>query len=112
MESGTYDIDPDGSNVGDGPISVYCNATTGIFVLENNILFNYNILNLFNYNILNQSRFKGSTSISHDSEAKTSTGNGCTGPGCYNKQVEYTASVKQMRALIDISKECRQFMEV
>jgi len=29
MESGIYDIDPDGSNVGDDPISVYCDVTTG-----------------------------------------------------------------------------------
>ncbi len=29
MESGTYFIDPDGSDVGDGPIEVFCNVTTG-----------------------------------------------------------------------------------
>ncbi len=29
MESGIYEIDPDGSNVGDDPIAVFCNATTG-----------------------------------------------------------------------------------
>lgn len=29
MDSGMYFIDPDGSDVGEGPIEVYCNVTTG-----------------------------------------------------------------------------------
>ncbi len=55
--------------------------------------------------------WKGTTSISHDTEEKTIT-DACDGPGCYEKQVNYVATVKQMRALIDISKQCRQSIEV
>ena len=29
LQSGNYLIDPDGANVGDEPISVYCDMTTG-----------------------------------------------------------------------------------
>ena len=29
MLSGNYYIDPDGTNIGDDPIYVYCNASTG-----------------------------------------------------------------------------------
>ena len=30
LQSGNYYIDPDGTNIGDSPISVYCDMTTGI----------------------------------------------------------------------------------
>ena len=39
LQSGDYTVDPDGTNVGDAPISVYCNMSTGriqlkVFVLK------------------------------------------------------------------------------
>ena len=30
LKSGNYYVDPDGTNIGDDPISVYCDMTTGI----------------------------------------------------------------------------------
>ncbi len=54
---------------------------------------------------------KGTTIISHDSEAKMVTTN-CVGPGCYSKDVSYMATMKQMKALMEISKECQQLIKV
>jgi len=54
---------------------------------------------------------KGSSIISHDSEAKMATTN-CVGPGCYSKDVTYPAPMKQLKALIEISKECKQLIKV
>lgn len=36
----------------------------------------------------------------------------CVDPGCYKKEVTYTAPMKQMKALMEISKECHQLMKV
>ena len=32
LQSGNYYIDPDGTTIGDSPISVYCDMTTGITI--------------------------------------------------------------------------------
>ena len=39
LQSGNYYVDPDGTNIGDAPINVYCNMSTGriqlkVFVLK------------------------------------------------------------------------------
>lgn len=51
----------------------------------------------------------GETFIPHDSESRTSVGH-CFDPGCYSRQVNYNATVRQMRALIELSQTCDQFI--
>ena len=34
LQSGNYYIDPDGINVGDAPINVFCNMSTGNYILN------------------------------------------------------------------------------
>lgn len=41
LSSGMYWIDPDGQGVGDDPIYVYCNMTTGIQQMKYNFSFFY-----------------------------------------------------------------------
>lgn len=77
-KSGNYYIDPDGTDVGDDPIFVFCDMAK-----------------------------LGTTIIGHDNEAKTDVGN-CNDPGCYTRQFNYNATAKQLQALIDISDACHQ----
>lgn len=53
----------------------------------------------------------GSTSVPHDSESKTNVGH-CADPGCYSRIIHYSASSKQLSALIELSSECRQSIQV
>ncbi|XP_035687705.1 contactin-associated protein-like 2 [Branchiostoma floridae] len=85
MASGEYLIDPDGPETGVEPFSVYCDVD-----LEPG---------------------KGVTVISHDSEARTHVRNGYAGAGTYMRDVTYSASVDQIRALIYVSQTCKQFIK-
>ena len=85
--SGTYTIDPDGRG-GVTPFNVYCDMSDKGGV--------------------------GVTVISHDSERRTHVGNipGCSGPGCYSKDVRYTGvSTAQLAALTLVSQNCEQFIK-
>jgi len=84
--SGNYMIDPDG-NGGVSPFSVYCDMSDKGEV--------------------------GVTVISHDSESRTHVGhNGCSGKGCYSKDVRYTGvSTAQLAALTQVSQNCEQFIK-
>lgn len=55
--------------------------------------------------------FEGSTSIAHDSESPINVGH-CAEPGCYSRTINYNASNKQMKALIELSAECHQSVVV
>ncbi|KAL9952568.1 hypothetical protein ACROYT_G039837 [Oculina patagonica] len=84
--SGNYMIDPDGKG-GVIPFSVYCD--------------------------MNDKSSVGVTIISHDSESRTHVGpNGCSGRGCYSKDVRYTGvSTAQLAALTRVSQNCEQFIK-
>ena len=86
--SGNYMIDPDGKG-GATPFSVYCDMSDKGGV--------------------------GVTVISHDSESRTHVGPsipGCGSPGCYSKDVRYTAvSTAQLAALTRVSQNCEQFIK-
>ena len=86
--SGNYIIDPDG-NGGVTPFSVYCD--------------------------MSDKGALGVTVISHDSESRThvnSVSPGCTGSGCYSKDVTYTGvNVAQLTALTRVSQNCEQFIK-
>ena len=86
--SGNYMIDPDGKG-GVTPFSVYCDMSDKGGV--------------------------GVTVISHDSESRTHVGPsipGCSGPGCYSKDVRYTGvSTAQLAALTRVSQNCEQFIK-
>ena len=51
--------------------------------------------------------------ISHDSESRTHVGpNGCSGQGCYGKDVTYTGvTTAQLAALTRVSQNCEQFIK-
>ncbi|XP_057369391.1 uncharacterized protein LOC130690394 [Daphnia carinata] len=49
----------------------------------------------------------GSTSIAHDSESPINVGH-CAEPGCYSRTINYNASNKQIKALIELSAQCHQ----
>ena len=53
----------------------------------------------------------GSTEILHDTESKTDVGN-CADPGCYSKAINYSATMRQIMALADLSNECHQSIRV
>jgi len=36
----------------------------------------------------------------------------CTDPGCYSRLINYNASIKQMKALAELSTECHQSIKV
>ena len=86
--SGIYMIDPDGKG-GVTPFSVYCDMSDKGGV--------------------------GVTVIGHDSESRTHVGPsipGCTGRGCYSKDVRYTGvSTAQLAALTRVSQNCEQFIK-
>ena len=85
--SGNYIIDPDGEG-GVTPFTVYCDMRDKGGV--------------------------GVTVISHDSESRTYVGNipGCSGVGCYGKDVSYTGvSAAQLAVLTRVSQNCEQFIK-
>lgn len=53
----------------------------------------------------------GSTSIPHDSELTTDVGQ-CWDAGCYGKSIKYTATMRQIVALIEMSSICTQTIKV
>ena len=55
--------------------------------------------------------FIETTSIYHDSEAKTDV-TSCPDPGCYTKAITYSATMRQMMNLADISASCKQYIRV
>lgn len=101
LESGMYWIDPDGQGRGDNPIYVYCNMTTGYSVLlTSHMLFNKIYLSLL-----------GSTSVLHDNEDSIDIDH-CFDPGCYSRQIEYNATLRQMTVLSELSRVCQQSIKV
>ena len=55
---------------------------------------------------------QGKTSIPHDSENSTNVGH-CAKPGCYSKSINYSASIRQMEVLAELSNsECHQSIRV
>ena len=84
--SGLYIIDPDGEG-GVTSFNVYCD--------------------------MNDKGGVGVTVISHDSESRTHVGpNGCSGQGCYGKDVTYTGvTTAQLAALTRVSQNCEQFIK-
>ena len=84
--SGNYIIDPDGAG-GVAPFTVNCD--------------------------MNDKGRVGVTVISHDSERRTHVGrNGCSGSGCYRKDVSYTGvTTAQLAALTRVSQNCEQFIK-
>ena len=83
LPSGLYWIDPDGQGVGDDPINVFCDMTSG----------------------------EGLTSVQHDTEKYTEVGN-CGDPGCYSRNITYDATMRQMKSLAGLSTECHQSIRV
>ena len=53
----------------------------------------------------------GSTSILHDSESPTNVGQ-CWDAGCYNREIQYNATMSQMVALMELSSVCTQSIKV
>ncbi len=102
LASGMQWIDPDGQGIGDDPIIVYCDMSTGKYF----VIFIHFFLK-FNKNLLQI----GSTSILHDSELPIDVGH-CTDPGCYSRAINYNASIKQMKTLAELSTECHQSIKV
>ncbi len=102
IASGMQWIDPDGQGIGDDPIYVYCDMSSGKYF----VIFIYLFLKL-NKNLLQI----GSTSILHDSEFAIDVGH-CTDPGCYSRSINYNASSKQIKSLAELSTECHQSIKV
>ena len=107
LQSGNYYVDPDGTNVGDDPIYVYCDMQTG------NIQSIQRTFSAADDESLSQSHrnlIKGTTLVSHDSEATIDVGN-CNTPGCYSRAINY-AGAAMTRQLATLSTSCRQFIRV
>ncbi len=100
LTSGMHWIDPDGQGVGDDPIYVYCNMTTGKKGIGRALQKIKKLL-----------CDAGSTSIPHDSEGPMNVGH-CADPGCYSRAINYNASSRQMAALAELSNECHQSIQV
>ncbi|XP_068730716.1 uncharacterized protein [Montipora capricornis] len=85
--SSYYEIDPDGEG-GVTPFRVYCD--------------------------MHDKGGVGLTVISHDSEGRTYVGNlpGCSGVGCYGKDVKYSGvSTSQLAAITRVAQNCEQFIK-
>ncbi|XP_059353050.1 contactin-associated protein-like 5 [Daphnia carinata] len=86
QSSGYYVIDPDGQDANgesEEPIQVYCDMTKSYAV---------------------------TTAVKHDSETNIEAEN-CLAPGCYKRDIHYSASDKQMAILAELSKECHQYIK-
>ncbi len=101
IASGMQWIDPDGQGIGDDPIYVYCDMSTG----------KLRHFKIYFFLKLNKNLLIGSTSILHDSELSIDVGH-CTDPGCYSRSINYNASSKQIKSLADLSTECHQLIKV
>lgn len=53
----------------------------------------------------------GSTAVLHDSEDPTDVGH-CWDSGCYSRNINYRATMRQMIALSELSEICTQFFQV
>ena len=82
--SGLYEIDPDGSDIGESPISVFCNLDSANPVTE----------------------------VLHDAEDMVDV-ESCQGESCFEHQIKYKdATLRQMKTLISLSEDCHQSIEV
>jgi hypothetical protein len=106
LPSGMYWIDPDGNGIGDFPISVYCNMTTG-----NRDTGTVSLIHSFFKTVKNKHCGTGTTSIRHDSESPMNVGH-CAGIGCYSRTVSYNATIAQLSSLAKYSAECHQSIRV
>jgi hypothetical protein len=53
----------------------------------------------------------GATFIPHDSEDSINV-NGCPDPGCYSRNIQYNATMRQIQAITQLSAQCRQSIRV
>ena len=103
ISSGMHWIDPDGQGVGDNPIYVYCDMTSGE-ILKFSIKEKYDLIHFLSIKT-------GSTSILHDSESSLNVGH-CADAGCYSRSINYNSSMGQIKALMELSTECHQSIKV
>ncbi len=102
LTMGMYWIDPDGQGVGDDPIHVFCDMATGTTMGQWRALTKRDGVT---------NGFTGKTVVLHDSEDPIDVGQ-CTGPGCYSREIIYTATMRQMTTLAELSNECHQSIKV
>ena len=79
---GTYRIDPDGVGVGEEPITVLCNMTTG------------------------------TTQIGHDQQGSKQLAIDCVGRDCFTLPLVYQAPMRQMISLVQLSNDCHQTLNL
>ncbi|XP_018414297.1 PREDICTED: uncharacterized protein LOC108788893 [Nanorana parkeri] len=82
-ESGRYSIDPDGVDKGLPEFGVYCDMSSQ----------------------------SGITVIGHNSERRIPV-SPCEEPGCYKREVIYSADLAQLNALTKVSQSCEQFVRL
>ena len=102
LASGMQWIDPDSQGIGDDPINVYCDMSTGKLRHFHLFLFKIEINSCKNRIDINFTRQR----ISHR------CGSLCTDPGCYSRSINYNASSKQIKSLAELSTECHQSIKV
>ncbi len=101
--SGMHWIDPDGQGVGDDPIYVYCDMTSGQ-IIKFSIKEKYDLIHHLSIKT-------GSTSVLHDSESSLNVGH-CADAGCYSRSINYNSSMGHIKALMELSTECHQSIRV